>query len=83
MGYTCVEDRYACDVAFCDRVHQEGRSLPDCIHDDLMAFGNLPDPPITRAQLTAGVAANAEHEHLLTKLVYFSQNGGVDLMHSC
>ena len=43
-----------------------------------MAFGNLPDPPKTRAQSTVGVAANAEHEHLLTKLVYFSQNGGVD-----
>ena len=40
MGYTCVEDRYACDVAFCDRVHQEGRTLRDCIHDDLMAYGN-------------------------------------------
>ena len=32
----------------------------------------------TRAQQTAGVAANAEHEHLLAKLVYFSQNRGVD-----
>ena len=27
MGYTCVDDRYACDVAFCDRVHQEGRTV--------------------------------------------------------
>ena len=41
MGYTCVEDRHPCD-----RAHQEGRSLRDCIHDDPMAFGNLPDPPI-------------------------------------
>ena len=43
-----------------------------------MAFGNLLDPPRTRAQLTAGLAANAEHDHLLAKLVYISQDGGVD-----
>ena len=45
MGYMGVEDRYASGVQFCDRVHQEGRALKDCIYDDLMAFGNLPDPP--------------------------------------
>ena len=77
MGYTSMEDRYESDVAFGDRVHQEGRAVRDCIHDDLMGFANLPDPPRTRAQLTAGVAANAEHDHLFTKLVYFSRNGGV------
>ena len=32
--------------------------------------------PRTRAQLSAGVAANAGHEHLLTKLVYFSHARG-------
>ena len=68
MGNTCVEDRCACDLAFCDRVHQQGRSLRDCIHDD------LPGPPRTRAQLTAGVAANAEHDHLLTKLLHSLSN---------
>ena len=71
-GYLNVEDRYGSDVQFCDRVHQEGRAVKECILDDMLAFANLPDPPRTRAQLSAGVAANAEHEHLLTKLVYFS-----------
>ena len=71
-----VEDRYGSDVQFCDRVHQEGRAVKECILDDMLAFANLPDPPRTRAQLSAGVAANAEHEHLLTKLVYFSHARG-------
>ena len=42
----------------------------------MLAFANLPDPPRTRAQLSAGIAANAEPEHLLTKLVYFSHARG-------
>ena len=71
-GYLSVEDRYGSDVQFCDRVHQEGSTVKDCILDDMLAFANLPDPPRTRAQLSAGVATNAEHEHLLTKLVYLS-----------
>ena len=65
-GYLNVEDRYGSGVQFCDRVHQEGRAVKDCILDDMLAFANLPDPPRTRAQLSA------EHEHLLNKLVYFS-----------
>ena len=50
--------------------------MKDCILDDMLAFANLPDPPRTRAQLSTGVAANAEHEHLLTKLVYFNHARG-------
>ena len=50
--------------------------MKECIHDDMIAFANLPDPPRIRQQLTAGVAANAEHDHLLTKLVYFSHARG-------
>ena len=46
--------------------------------DDMLVHANLPDAPRTKAQLTAGVAANAEHDHLLTKLTYFIHNGGVD-----
>ena len=37
LGYENVEDRYACDESFCDRV-QDGRGLADCIFDDMMAF---------------------------------------------
>ena len=71
VGYINVEDRYGSDVTFCDRVHQEDRAVKDCILDDMLAFANLPDPPRTKPQLSADVAANAEHEHRLTKLVYF------------
>ena len=38
----------------CDRVHQEGRVVKDCILHDKLAFASLPDPPRTRAQLSAG-----------------------------
>ena len=76
VGYVNVEDRYASDVTFCDRVHQEGRGVKDCIKDDFLAFANLPDPPRTFSQLSAGVAANAEYEHRLTKLVYFDHPHG-------
>ena len=61
VGYINVEDRYASDVTFCDRVHQEGRGVKDCIKDDFLAFANLLDPPRTFAQLSAGVAANADY----------------------
>ena len=72
-GYLNVEDRYGSDVQFCNRMHQ---TVKDCILDDMLAFANLPDPPRTRSQLSARVAANAEHDHLLTKLVYFSHARG-------
>ena len=36
MGYENVEDRYASDETFCDRVHEDGRGLADCIFDDMM-----------------------------------------------
>ena len=78
MGYENVEDRYASDVTFCDRVHEDGRGLNDCIFDDMMAFASLPDPPRTRTQVSAGVAANAEHANCLSKLIYMSQPAGVD-----
>ena len=45
LGYEDVEDRYASDVTFCDRVHGEGRGLSECIFDDMFAYANLPDPP--------------------------------------
>ena len=51
VGYINVEDRYGSDVTFCDRVHQEGKNVKDCIFDDMLAFANLPDPPRTKAQL--------------------------------
>ena len=44
MGYENVEDRYSCDETFCDRVHEDGGGLADCIYDDMMAFANLPEP---------------------------------------
>ena len=50
--------------------------MKECILDDMLEFANLPDPPRSGAELSAGVAANAEHEHLLTKLVYFSHARG-------
>ena len=78
LGYENVEDRYSCDVTFCDRVHEDGRGLNDCIFDDMFAFENLPDPPRTRAQVSAGVAANAEHANCLSKLICMSQPAGVD-----
>ena len=78
LGYEDVEDRYASDVTFCDRVHEEGRGLSDCIFDDMFAYANLPDPPRTRAQISAGVAANAQNESCLSKLVYMSQPRGVE-----
>eukprot|EP00435_Cladocopium_sp_Y103_P014589 s3962_g3.t1 len=70
LGYEGVEDRYASDAQFCDRVHQEGKGVKDCIQCDLLAYAHLPDPSRTRKQISAGVAANAEHDHLLTKLIY-------------
>ena len=78
LGYEDVEDRYASDVTFCDRVHEEGKGLSDCIFDDLFAFANLPDPPRSRVQISAGVAANAEHQTCLSKLIYMSQPRGVE-----
>ena len=78
LGYENVEDRYSCDVTFCDRVHEDGRGLNDCIFDDMFAFANLPDPPRSRIQISAGVAANAEHQTCLSKLIYMSQPRGVD-----
>ena len=44
----------------------------------MMAFANLPDPPRTRTQVSAGVAANAEHANCLSKLIYMSQSAGVE-----
>ena len=78
LGYEDVEDRYASDVTFCDRVHQEGKGLSDSIFDDMFAFANLPDPPRSRVQISAGVAANAEHQNCLSKLIYMSQPRGVE-----
>ena len=78
LGYENVEDRYSCHVTFCDRVHEDGRGLNDCIFDDMLAFANLPDPPRTRIQVSAGVATNAEHANCLSKLFYMSQPAGVD-----
>ena len=81
MGYENVEDHYHSDETFCDRVREDredSRGLADCIFDDFMTFANLPDPPRTRIQISAGVAANAKQEHLLTKLIYMSQLAGVD-----
>ena len=78
LGYDDVEDRYASDVTFFDRVHGEGRGLSECIFDDMFAYANLPDPPRTRAQISAGVAANAQHENCLSKLIFMSQPRGVE-----
>ena len=78
LGYEDVEDRYASDVTFCDRVHGEGRGLSDCIFDDMFAYANLPDPPRTRTQISAGVAANAQNENCLSKLIFMSQPRGVE-----
>ena len=78
LGYENVEDRYSCHVTFCDRVHEDGRGLNDCIFDDMFAFANLPDPPRTRIQVSAGIATNAEHANCLSKLFYMSQPAGVD-----
>ena len=78
LGYEDVEDRYSSDVTFCDRIHGEGKDLQDCIFDDMFAYGNLPDPPRTRAQISAGVAANAQNENCLSKLIFMSQPRGVD-----
>ena len=78
LGYEDVEDRYASDVTFCDRVHGEGRGLSECIFDDMFAYANLPDPPRTRAQISAGVAANAQNENCLSKLIFMSQPRGVE-----
>ena len=78
LGYEDVEDRYASDVTFCDRVHQEGKGLNDCIFDDMFAYANLPHPPRSRVQISAGVAANAEHANCLSKLIFMSQARGVD-----
>eukprot|EP00435_Cladocopium_sp_Y103_P073301 s293_g43.t1 len=76
MGYEGVEDRYASDAQFCDRVHQEGKDVQDCIQCDLLAYAHLPDPSRTRKQISAGVAANAEYDHLLTKLIYIDHPQG-------
>ena len=78
LGYEDVEDRYSSDVTFCDRIHGEGKDLQDCIFDDMFAYGNLPDPPRTKAQISAGVAANAQNENCLSKLIFMSQPRGVD-----
>ena len=63
---------------FCDRIHGEGKDLQDCIFDDMFAYGSLPDPPRTKAQISAGVAANAQNENCLSKLIFMSQPRGVD-----
>ena len=78
MGYMDVEDRYQSDVTFCDRWHQEGKGLEESIFADMFAFANLPDPPRSRVQISAGVAANAEHQECLTKMIYMSQPRGVN-----
>ena len=78
LGYETVQDRYDSDAVFAGRVHEEGKGRSDCIKCDMLTFAHLPDPPRTVQQVSAGVAANAEHEHLLTKLVYFSQPRGCD-----
>lgn len=44
LGYEGVEDRYGSDVTFCDRVHGEGKTVSDCIFDDMFAHAHLPDP---------------------------------------
>ena len=78
IGYEDVEDRYNSDVTFCDRMHEEGKGLNDCIFHDMFAFANLPDAPRSKAQVSAGVAANAENQYCLSKLIYMSQPRGVD-----
>ena len=78
IAYEDVEDRYNSDVTFCDRMHEEGKGLNDCIFLDMFAYANLPDAPRSKAQISAGVAANAEHQYCLSKLIYMSQARGVD-----
>ena len=78
LGYEDVEDRFASDVTFCDRIHGEGKGLQECIFDDMFAYANLPDPPRTKAQISAGVAANAQNENCLSKLIFMSQPRGVE-----
>ena len=48
------------------------------IFHDMFAFANLPDAPRSKAQISAGVAANAENQYCLSKLIYMSQPRGVD-----
>ena len=64
ISYENVEDRYHSDETFCDRAHEDDRGLADCICDS-WPLRTCQDPPRTRIQISAGVAANAEHEHLL------------------
>ena len=78
IGYEDLEDRYNSDVTFCDRMHEEGKGLNDCIFLDMFAYANLPDAPRSKAQISAGVAANAENQYCLSKLIYMSQPRGVD-----
>ena len=70
LGYEGVEDRYDSDIQFCDRMHQEGKDVSNCVFDDMFAYAHLPDPPRTRPQFVAGVATNAANENILTKLIF-------------
>ena len=76
LGHQGVEDRFTSDTQFCHRVHQEGKDMSNYQFDDMFAYGHLPDPPRTRAQFVAGIAANAENEHALTKLLFVSNPKG-------
>ena len=76
LGYEGVEDRYDCDAQFCDRMHQEGKDVSNCVFDDMFAYAHLPDPPRTRPQFVAGVAANAANENVLTKLLFVKNPKG-------
>ena len=78
LGYKNVKDRYSSDVTFCYRVHEDGRGFNESIFDDMFVFANLPDAPRACTQISAGVAANAEHANCLSKLIYMSQPRGVD-----
>ena len=76
LGYEGVEDRYTSNTQFCHRIHQEGKDMSNCQFDGMFACGHLPGAPRTRAQFVAGVAANAENEHVLTKLLFVSSPKG-------
>ena len=57
---------------------KKAKGLADCIRADMLAFERLPNLPLARPAASAGVAANAKYEHLLTKLALFSPPLGVE-----
>jgi hypothetical protein len=80
MRYEDVEDRYRPDATFCDRIHEDGRalltaSIATCLRSPTFLICLDQD---SRYLISAGVAANAEHQRLLTKLTYFSQPNAVE-----